>query len=233
MERPLRHDPVRRSRRRPRRCSSAMATKRPTPSAASTSPLCAVAIAEHGGPRGPVDRRRADGRLRERGRGRSLRRGHAARDAGPARLELRVGLDAGEPLPEGDDLYGTPVIVAERLCDAAGPGEILASEVVAPGRGARGCASRSQPRGALRLRGIGRARRGVAGRWAARTPAPRRDARRRPGEITVVVADDQRLLRAGFRVILDAEPDITRRRRGGRRPRPRSTSCARRRPTWC
>jgi DNA-binding NarL/FixJ family response regulator len=28
-------------------------------------------------------------------------------------------------------------------------------------------------------------------------------------EITVVVADDQRLLRTGFRVILDAEPDIT------------------------
>ena len=28
------------------------------------------------------------------------------------------------------------------------------------------------------------------------------------GEITVVVADDQRLLRAGFRVILDAEPDM-------------------------
>src|SRR5215208_6073400 len=25
-------------------------------------------------------------------------------------LQLSVGLDAGEPLPEGDDLYGTPVI---------------------------------------------------------------------------------------------------------------------------
>ncbi len=45
-------------------------------------------------------------------------------------LELRIGLDAGEPLPEGDDLYGTPVIVASRLCDAAGAGEILASDIV-------------------------------------------------------------------------------------------------------
>ncbi len=45
-------------------------------------------------------------------------------------LPLRVGLDAGEPLPDGDDLYGTPVIVASRLCDTAGRGEILASEVV-------------------------------------------------------------------------------------------------------
>src|SRR3954463_4513595 len=46
-------------------------------------------------------------------------------------LGLRVGLDAGEPLPEGDALYGTPVIVASRLCDAAAAGEILASDVVA------------------------------------------------------------------------------------------------------
>src|SRR3954454_10345925 len=45
-------------------------------------------------------------------------------------LEVRVGLDAGEPLQEGDDLYGTSVIVASRLCDAAEPGEILASEIV-------------------------------------------------------------------------------------------------------
>ena len=45
-------------------------------------------------------------------------------------LDVRIGIDAGEPLAEGGDLYGTPVIVASRLCDAAGPGEILASQVV-------------------------------------------------------------------------------------------------------
>ena len=38
-------------------------------------------------------------------------------------------------------------------------------------------------------------------------PPAREDAPLRP--ITVVIADDQRLLRTGFRVILDAEPDIT------------------------
>ena len=66
---------------------------------------------------------------------------------------LSIGLDAGEPLPDGDDLYGTPVIVAERLCDAAGPGEILASEVVcriAAPRLAEPLASA----GALRLRDV-------------------------------------------------------------------------------
>ena len=38
-------------------------------------------------------------------------------------------------------------------------------------------------------------------------PPAREDAPLRP--ITVVIADDQRLLRTGFRVILDAEPDVT------------------------
>src|ERR1700689_4452253 len=45
-------------------------------------------------------------------------------------LQARIGIDAGEPLADGDDLYGTPVIVARHLCDAAGDGEVLASEVV-------------------------------------------------------------------------------------------------------
>ena len=45
-------------------------------------------------------------------------------------MQLRVGLDAGEPLPDGEELYGTPVIVAARLCETAGAGEILASDIV-------------------------------------------------------------------------------------------------------
>ena len=35
-------------------------------------------------------------------------------------MQLRVGLDAGEPLPDCEALYGTPVIVAARLCETAG-----------------------------------------------------------------------------------------------------------------
>ena len=50
--------------------------------------------------------------------------------AQPDRLGLRVGIDAGEPIHEGGDLYGTPVVVARRLCDAAEGGQVLVSDVV-------------------------------------------------------------------------------------------------------
>jgi DNA-binding NarL/FixJ family response regulator/class 3 adenylate cyclase len=121
-------------------------------------------------------------------------------------LALSVGLDAGEPLPDAEELYGTPVIVAAGLCDAAAAGEILASDVVCRIAGPRISAAIS-PMGALRVRGA--AGRVAAGHvhWRDEEASPRPAADPAP-EITVVIADDQRLLRAGFRVILDAEPDI-------------------------
>ena len=77
-------------------------------------------------------------------------------------LSLRVGLDAGEPFPDGDDLYGTPVIVAGRLCDYAEGGQILASEVVCQIAGTR-IAGMVQPVGALQAARRRRAGRGVTG----------------------------------------------------------------------
>jgi DNA-binding NarL/FixJ family response regulator/class 3 adenylate cyclase len=126
-------------------------------------------------------------------------------------LDVRVGIDAGEPLAEGGDLYGTPVIVASRLCDAAGPGEILASQVVRQVAGPR-VAELMRPAGTLRVKGISESVATALVRWREEeddedAPPGREDAPLRP--ITVVIADDQRLLRTGFRVILDAEPDVT------------------------
>jgi DNA-binding NarL/FixJ family response regulator/class 3 adenylate cyclase len=127
----------------------------------------------------------------------------ALADAG---LELQIGLDAGEPLPDGDDLYGMPVIVASRLCDLAGAGEILASDVV--GRIA-------EPRvrepmvaaGAFKLRGVGARVATVRVEW--REDAVAADPVLEAREISVLIADDQPLVRAGLRVILDSEPDIS------------------------
>jgi class 3 adenylate cyclase len=43
---------------------------------------------------------------------------------------FRIGLNAGEPIAEGDDLFGTSVQLARRICDRAEPGQVLVSDVV-------------------------------------------------------------------------------------------------------
>jgi DNA-binding NarL/FixJ family response regulator/class 3 adenylate cyclase len=128
-----------------------------------------------------------------------------ATSAAPDRLRIRIGLDAGEPVPDGDDLYGTPVIVASRLCESAAGEEILASEIVRKIAGPR-LADLMEPSGALRLAGIPERVSVARVRWEEGTEPAEPTAA--PKQIDVVVADDQSLLRTGFRVILDAEPDI-------------------------
>jgi class 3 adenylate cyclase len=48
----------------------------------------------------------------------------------PAPLSVRVGLSAGDVTFEDDDVHGTPVIEASRLCGVAAGGEILAADLV-------------------------------------------------------------------------------------------------------
>jgi adenylate cyclase len=45
-------------------------------------------------------------------------------------LQVRIGLNAGEPVAEESDLFGTAVQLASRVCDRAEGGEILVSDVV-------------------------------------------------------------------------------------------------------
>jgi class 3 adenylate cyclase len=45
-------------------------------------------------------------------------------------IRVRVGLNAGEPIAEEDDLFGTAVIAAARIAAQAAAGEILTSNVV-------------------------------------------------------------------------------------------------------
>ncbi len=52
-------------------------------------------------------------------------------DAGPAGgLRVRIGINAGEPIAENDDLFGASVIAASRIANSARGGEILVANVV-------------------------------------------------------------------------------------------------------
>ncbi len=136
-----------------------------------------------------------------------MQRSAAAQPSGPG---LRIGLHAGEVVADGDDLSGLPVIVAGHLRDAAADGDVLASDVVRQVAGPR-VAALMRPAGAVRVGGGSEPIAVAEVRWrdqdAAEAPPHGSAPSARP--ITVVIADDQRLLRTGFRVILEAEPDVT------------------------
>ncbi|MGH8973953.1 MAG: ATP-binding protein, partial [Acidimicrobiia bacterium] len=69
------------------------------------------------------------------------------------RLAIRVGLNAGEAFRDEADFFGTPVVVARRLCDQADTGQILCSELVA-GLLAGRAGFAFVPLGALELKGV-------------------------------------------------------------------------------
>ena len=53
------------------------------------------------------------------------------------KLQVRIGLDAGEPVADHNDLFGATVQMAARLCQSAEPEVIVVSEAVSeflPGR---------------------------------------------------------------------------------------------------
>jgi tetratricopeptide (TPR) repeat protein len=72
----------------------------------------------------------------------------------PSPLGVRVGISAGDVSWEGDDCFGTPVVEAARLCDAATEGQILVSEIVRLLAGSRG-GHRLESAGVLQLKGLG------------------------------------------------------------------------------
>jgi class 3 adenylate cyclase len=56
--------------------------------------------------------------------------GRDPRPTTPDPIHVHVGINAGEPLAESDDLFGTAVQLARRICDQANAGEVLVSNVV-------------------------------------------------------------------------------------------------------
>ncbi len=52
------------------------------------------------------------------------------RDLAGGEIRVRIGLNAGEPIAEDRDYFGTAVQLAARICDRAEPGQVLVSDVV-------------------------------------------------------------------------------------------------------
>jgi len=50
--------------------------------------------------------------------------------AGPVGIQVRIGLGAGEPLADGDALFGSTINLTARICACADPGQILAARVI-------------------------------------------------------------------------------------------------------
>ena len=73
--------------------------------------------------------------------------------ASPEHLSVRSGLSLGDARVEDDDLYGTPVVEAARICAQASGGEILCAEIVRLVAGSR-APHRFTPVGALELKGL-------------------------------------------------------------------------------
>jgi class 3 adenylate cyclase len=73
-------------------------------------------------------------------------------DSSAEPLSVRVGVNAGEPIAEEDDLFGASVITAARICSQAAGGEILASDVVRQLVAGKGFAFAD--RGAVALKGF-------------------------------------------------------------------------------
>jgi class 3 adenylate cyclase/CheY-like chemotaxis protein len=108
-------------------------------------------------------------------------------------LAMRVGLSAGETTCTEDDYFGAPVVEASRLCDAAGPGVIYASDVVRMLGGAGGI-HRLNPVGELQLKGLPQ-------------PVLAWEVDWDPGEefaLRVALADDSVLLREGVASVLQS-----------------------------
>jgi class 3 adenylate cyclase len=78
-------------------------------------------------------------------------------------IRVRVGVNAGEPIAEEEDLFGTAVNLAKRICDQAEPGQILVSDVVQQLAAGKGFTF--EDKGEVSLKGFERPMRLYEVRW--------------------------------------------------------------------
>jgi class 3 adenylate cyclase/ActR/RegA family two-component response regulator len=113
---------------------------------------------------------------------------------GETMLSMRVGLSTGEVTEEDGDYFGVPVIEASRLCAAAGPAQILTTELVQMLVGGGGI-HRLTPIGPMTLKGLPTPVSAFEVEWDAEEDFALR----------VALADDSVLLRQGVAQVLEAE----------------------------
>jgi class 3 adenylate cyclase len=127
------------------------------------------------------------------------------RRAGAAHFDIRVGMHTGEPSHDGNDYFGTPVVVARRLCDSAQGGDIYVSRLAAELVGARGGFEFSDL-GPMVLKGLSAELPACRVAWSERGPVPLPPAVADRGDAAFVGRDPEI-------AVLD---DALRRAQGGR-----------------
>jgi class 3 adenylate cyclase/tetratricopeptide (TPR) repeat protein len=95
-------------------------------------------------------------------------------------LAARVGVAAGEPIADGDDLHGMAVVISSRLSSAAGTGEVLVQDLVQALVASRDGVALEEPRD-YELKGVPAPVRAANLRWRELVPAPVDDAETGPG----------------------------------------------------
>jgi DNA-binding NarL/FixJ family response regulator/class 3 adenylate cyclase len=115
-------------------------------------------------------------------------------------LGLRIGVHVGDVVDDGpDDVFGSAVVVARRLCDAAGPGKILVSEVVRLLTGIRPDIQ-FVPLDPIALKGLAEPIGATEVLWV---PLPE------TAPIRVIVAEDAALIRSGLvRLLTESGFDV-------------------------
>jgi DNA-binding NarL/FixJ family response regulator/class 3 adenylate cyclase len=124
----------------------------------------------------------------------------AERGQGCPRLGLRIGVHVGDVVDDGpDDVFGSAVVVARRLCDAAGARKILVSEVVRVLTGSRPDIQ-FVPLDSIALKGLPEPIGATEVVWVPRPET---------APIRVIIADDAALIRSGLiRLLTESGFDV-------------------------
>jgi DNA-binding NarL/FixJ family response regulator len=123
--------------------------------------------------------------------------------------QLRIGVDAVRPSVMDGELVGEPIRSAERLCDMASNGQIIASDAVCRLAG-RPVETWCAPLRPASVAGLGRPLQAMVVRWWEAKAGESFYPALVPLQATrVLIVDDQRLVRAGFRAIVEYEADMT------------------------